>query len=78
MEAHIPHYHEACDYYSRLTEVAKLDNISVGSMILLLKNIFSRHGIPKEVVMNKGPQFESNAFHKFGLEYQFCHKTSSA
>ena len=55
MEAHIPHYHEVCDYYSRLIEVAKLDNISVGSVILLCKIIFSRHGIPEEVVTDNGP-----------------------
>ena len=38
------------DYYSRFTEVAKLDNTSAGSVILRCKNIFARHGIPEEVL----------------------------
>ena len=45
--------------------------------ILQCKNIFSRHGIPEEVVTDKGLQFDSNALHRFLLEYQFCRIASS-
>ena len=46
-------------------------------MIQHCKIIFSRHGIPEEVVMDNGSQFDSNAFRKFSKEYQFRHITNT-
>ena len=65
------------DYYSRFIKIAKLDGTTAEVVIQRCKNIFSRHGIPKEVVTDNGSQFDSNAFHKFLEEYQFHHITSS-
>ena len=65
------------DCYSRFIEVAKLDNISAGSVILRCKNIFSRHSIPEGMVTNNGPQYDSNSFRKFARKYQFHQITSS-
>ena len=65
------------DYYSRFIEIAQLDKTTAEAVIQSCKNIFSRHGIPKEVVTNNGSQFDSNAFRKFSKEYQFHHITSS-
>ena len=65
------------DYYSRFKEVAKLDRKTNEVEIQGCKNIFSRHGIPEEVVTDYGSQFDSNAFRKFSKEYQFRHVTSS-
>ena len=65
------------DYYSRFIEIAQLDRTTAETVIQHCKNIFSRYGIPKEVVTNNGSQFDSNAFRNFLKEYQFRHVTSS-
>ena len=41
------------------------------------KSIFARHGIPEVVYSDNGPQFSSDAYKQFALEYQFTHTTSS-
>ena len=66
------------DYYSRFIKIAQLDRsrTTAETVILCCKNIL-RHGIPEKVVTDNGSQFDSNAFHKFSLEYQFRHVTSS-
>ena len=38
------------DYYSRFIEIAKLDKATIDAVIQHCKNIYSRHGIPEEVV----------------------------
>ena len=58
-------------------KIAKLDKTMADAVIQRCKIIFSRHGIPEEVVMNNVLQFDSNAFHRFSEEYQFRHITSS-
>ena len=65
------------DYYSRLIEITKLYGTTAEAVIQLWKNIFSRHGIPEEVVTDNGSQFDSSAFHRFSQEYQFRHISSS-
>ena len=42
------------DYYSRFIKIAKLDRAMAESVIQRCKNVFSRHGIPKEVVIDNG------------------------
>ena len=44
------------DYYSRFIEIAQLDRLrtTAEAVIQRCKNIFSRHGIPKEVVRVMG------------------------
>ena len=64
------------DYYSRFIKIAQLDKTTAEVVILHCKNIFLRHGIPEEVVMDNWSQFDSNAFHKFLQQYQFRHITS--
>ena len=46
-------------------------------VIIQLKSIFARHGIPQEVCSDNGPQFSSSMFKKFSKEYKFSHITSS-
>ena len=64
------------DYYSRFIVIAKLDR-TAEAVIQRCKNIFSRHGIPEEVVTNNGSQLDSNAFRRLSKEYQFHHISSS-
>jgi len=43
----------------------------------VLKEHFSRHGIPCTVVFYDGPQFSSQESHEFSLTWEFNHVTSS-
>ena len=61
----------------RDTYVTQLNKAMAESVIQHCKDIFSRHSIPEELVMNNGLQFDYNAFYKFSEQYQFCHVTSS-
>lgn len=64
------------DYYSRFFEIFKLKTMTEGVIILKMKELFSRYGIPEIVRSDNGPQFQ-NEFRKFSLEYDFKHITSS-
>jgi len=65
------------DYYSRWFEIKKLNDQSSARVILILKELFSTHGIPDIIVSDNGPQFSSDAFRLFATEYDFVHVTSS-
>ena len=65
------------DYFSRYPEMARLNSTSSGAVILHMKSIFGRHGIPETVMSDNGPQFSSEEFAKFAKDYGFQHKTSS-
>ena len=64
------------DYYSRYAELAKLNSVTSADIILHLKSIFARHGIPEYLVSDNGPQYASKAFSAFSQEYGFHHITS--
>jgi len=63
------------DYYSRYIEITKLNRTTTEEVVVHLKSIFVRHGIP-EVVSDNGPQYSSE-FSKFASVYGFLHTTSS-
>lgn len=67
------------DYYSRYPELALLGNSDFSSrkVILHLKSMFSRHGIPQMVLSDNGPQYACGEFASFAAEYGFSHVTSS-
>ena len=65
------------DYFSRYPEVISLSFTTSKSVILALKTIFSRHGIPETVVSDNGPQYSSEEFKQFAQHYNFSHVTSS-
>ena len=67
----------AVDYFSRYPEVVKLTTVTSQSVITALKSLFSRHGIPEEVVSDNGPQYSSQEFTDFSKAYNFRHTTSS-
>ena len=65
------------DYYSNWIEILKLNKGSEsGKVIELFKNVFSRFGIPLEVISDNGPQFASCEFANFVTAYDFIHITS--
>ena len=65
------------DYFSDFVEVSELEDTTSHSVIQVLKEKFSRHGIPDTVVSDNGPQFSSQEFHEFPLTWEFNHVTSS-
>lgn len=65
------------DYYSRYIEIAKLGSLAACEVIIHLKSIFARHGIPEQIISDNGPQFASMEFAKFKQDYGFDHLTSS-
>lgn len=58
-------------------EVCKLQTITAEAVILSMKAIFSRHGVPNEVFTDNGPQFVNMSFKCFAEEWNFIHTTSS-
>ena len=55
------------DYYSNYPEIAKLSSISSSDVILHMKSIFARHGIPSVVVRDNS----SRLYREFAEEYIF-------
>ena len=65
------------DYTSKFFEISRLPNAEASTLINHTKAIFSRYGIPREVVSDNGPQFTSYEYKKFSQEYDFKHISSS-
>jgi len=65
------------DYCSRYFEVAKLENTRASTVITHTKSVFARHGIPREVRSDNGPQFSSKEYGQFAKTWGFKHTTSS-
>jgi len=63
------------DYHSRYPEV--ILKITSSSIIVAIKSVFSRHGIPQEVISDNGPQHDSTELKEFASSYGFNHITSS-
>ena len=53
------------DYFSRYPEVIKLMSTTSSVVISVLKSLFSRYGIPEEVISDNGPQYASQEFCNF-------------
>ena len=56
------------DYYSKFIEMCPLTEATAEAVIVQLKSIFSRHGIPEEMVADNIP-FNSYLFKKFCAEW---------
>ena len=57
------------EYFSRYPEIKKLSSTTSTAVIQTLKSIFSRLGIPQQVVIDNGPQFASQHFTNFAKSY---------
>ena len=71
------HYVVITDYYSSYPELFQLNKTGSAQVIEVLKDTFSRHGIPSELVSDNGSQYTSRAFKSFAREWEFQHTTSS-
>ncbi|UYV84832.1 K02A2.6-like, partial [Cordylochernes scorpioides] len=65
------------DYHSKFVEIRKLSSKRETETILQLKTIFRTHGIPRTLVSDNGPPFNSTGFKNFAQKYEFKHQTSS-
>lgn len=65
------------DYYSKFVEIAKLSELSSREVILHMKSVFARHGIPLIVYSDNELQFKNQYVKDFAKEWGFEHKTSS-
>lgn len=65
------------DSYSNYPEIAMLGSTSSKAVIQHIKSIFARHGIPRIVCSDNGPQFSAATFKIFADSYGFKHETSS-
>lgn len=60
------------DYFSKYVELADLTKDSTaGNVIKHMKSSFARHGIPKQVVADNGPPFNSKEMQQFSKEWNF-------
>ena len=71
------HYLSLQDYYSRYIEVERLYSTRASFIIMQMKGIMARHGIPEQVFSDNGPQFSCAEFAQFANTWGFVHSTSS-
>ncbi|XP_049515032.1 uncharacterized protein K02A2.6-like [Dermacentor silvarum] len=65
------------DYRSSFPEVISLRSTSAPAVINVIKSVFARHGIPRLVRSDNGPQFAAREFSTFADSYGFRYVTSS-
>ena len=53
------------DAHSKWPEVFPMRTTTTGQTIDILRSVFARNGIPKQIVTDNGPQFISEEFRKF-------------
>lgn len=65
------------DYYSNYIEISIVPSTSAKALIMVLKSVFSRHGIPVILQSDNGPPFSSAEFKSFIYDWGIQHTTSS-
>ena len=71
------HYLFVIDYFSRFIELVELRSETAEHIIVALKSIFARHGIPAVVCSDNGPCYTATSFQHCTTAYSFQHITSS-
>ena len=65
------------DAYSKYPEVVNMSSTTAIETVKVLREIFSRHGLPEMIVSDNGPQFISDEFPKFCDMNGICHRRSA-
>ena len=65
------------DYYSNFIDVDRITKVTTIGVTRMLKIMFSRYGIPDQIISDNGPQFASSEFATFAKQWGFEHVTSS-
>ncbi|XP_023806890.1 uncharacterized protein K02A2.6-like isoform X1 [Oryzias latipes] len=60
------------DYFSRFVEIAQLSYTRSMDVVVHLKSIFARHGIPQVLVTDNGPQFSEQHLYKTATVQLSC------
>lgn len=71
------HHLLVIDYFCRYVEMAKLSRTTSPHIVVHLRSMFARHGIPDQLLSDNCPQISANTFSKFHEEFRFTHITSS-
>ncbi|PIK33923.1 hypothetical protein BSL78_29258 [Apostichopus japonicus] len=75
------HTHEyllIVDYFSRYVEVCMLKHSTTSSSVIVhIKSVFARHGVPDEVMSDNGPKFHCKEFTEFAKQWGFMPFDSS-
>lgn len=66
------------DYYSRYYEVDIMLSTTAEKVIDVLDGIFSRHGLPRTIKSDNGPQFISGEFDEYCKQNDICHHKVTA
>jgi hypothetical protein len=67
------------DHYSGYFEVNELGNDATANHVIKkLKETFARHGVPRVLFSDNGPQYSCFAFKEFASQWGFTHQTVSA
>ena len=65
------------DYFSFFVNERPLPDMTLDTVILALKTIFSEAGVPTILISDNGRQYCSEEFKEFSLQWSFVHKTAS-
>lgn len=65
------------DYYSKWIEVVSLLSQTSEAVVVALKKVFVRFGVPEVMRTDNGPCYNCQLFRKFACEWGFSHTTSS-
>ena len=65
------------DAYSKYPDVVKMNTTTSSATISVLREVFSRQGLPEILVSDNGPQFTSTEFQEFCALNGIRHRTSS-
>lgn len=65
------------DAYTKWIEIASMDSTTTDRTTAVLSRIFERHGLPRTVVSDNGPQFRSEQFAEYLRERGITHITSA-
>ncbi|XP_031333730.1 uncharacterized protein K02A2.6-like [Photinus pyralis] len=66
------------DYFSKYIEIAVMQRGCTALLVIIeLKSIFARHGIPVTLISDNGPPFGSNEFANFVKTWHINHVTAS-
>ena len=71
------HYLIVIDYFSRHIELVELRSETTEYIIVALKSIFARHGIPAVVCSDNDPCYAATSFQQFATAYIFQDITRS-
>ena len=76
-ELHGKSYVIVVDYTTNYYDLSQIPDKKSETVVIHTKRIFSKFGIPKEVVSDNGPEFIGDAYVKFSKLWDFKHTKSS-